>query len=98
MTGIDLWAAGAAAVASCALAYRRHMLRPGLSAWVTAPGPVQFGLAALAISLAMAVVSIFAGNHANVREAVIYSALAAVSIVMVWSLNRNGRTHPETGE
>lgn len=91
MTVVDLWAAGAAAVAACALATRANMLKPRLAKWSPAPWPVWGGLMALSISLGMGVVTILNGHHAGPREAVVYSVLALVALVMVVNLHINGR-------
>jgi hypothetical protein len=46
---------------------------------------------ALAITLAMGAITIGSGAHATPREAIVYSALAACGVVMLWNLHTNGR-------
>jgi hypothetical protein len=91
LTGIDLWAAAAAAIAACAVGLRRYMLKPGVGDWAPAPWPVQLALAVLAISLGMAAISIAAGGHATAREAMVYTVVAGSGVVMAWNLHANGR-------
>lgn len=91
MTAVDLWAAGAAFVAGSAVAIRARMLRPRQRAWTHAPVPVWLGLSILALAQLMAAASIWFGGHASPREAMGYTVLAAVSLVMLWNLNRHGR-------
>lgn len=91
MTAVDLWAASAAFVAGSAVAIRARMLRPHASAWTCAPTPVWTGLSLVALALVMAAASIWFGAHATAREAMVYSLLAASSVVMLWNLNRHGR-------
>lgn len=93
----DLWAAVAAAIAAGALALRANMLKPTQHTWAPAPWPVWAGLMGLAIALAMGSVTIGTGGHATPREAVIYTALAICSVVMVWNLHHNGRAAVDHG-
>lgn len=88
---VDVWAAVAAAVAAGALALRGNMLKPQIGSWAAAPRMVRVGLSLLSIALGMAAVTLFGGGHATAREAMIYSVLAAVAVVMAWNLHRNGR-------
>lgn len=91
MTPVDAWAASAAAIAAGALALRGNMLKPHHGAWALAPTPVWAGLLALSIALGMSAVSIAQGAHATAREAMVYTVLAAVAVVMAWNLHRHGR-------
>lgn len=94
MSPVDLWAAAAAAAATCAIALRRFMLKPGLGTWASAPGPVQFGLSILAAALGMRFWSLLGGKApANEGEAIIYTILAIVSAIMAWNLHATGRDH-----
>lgn len=91
MTSVDLWAALSAFLAGSAIAIRAHMLRPHQEAWSHAPTPVWVGLSVLALGLLMAAVSIWFGARATPREALVYTILAGVSLIMLWNLNRHGR-------
>lgn len=92
MTPLDLWAAVAASIGATSIAMRAFMLRPRQGAWAAAPAPVWIGLSALGIVLGMAAASLWFGrDHANGREALVYSALAVSSVALIWNLNRNGR-------
>lgn len=91
MTLVDLIAASAASVASFAIGVRARMLRPRQRTWSHAPPSVWLGLSLLALCLLMIAVTLWSGARASTREAVIYSVLAVVSLVMLWNLNRHGR-------
>jgi hypothetical protein len=91
MTAIDQWAACAAFVAGSAVSIRARMLRPHQQAWTHAPSPVWFGLSLLGLALLMSAASICFGAHATPREALVYTVLAGVGLVMLWNLNRHGR-------
>ncbi|MFN3585781.1 hypothetical protein [Phenylobacterium sp.] len=91
MNVVDVWAAVAAAVAAAALALRGNMLKPDIGSWAAAPRMVRIGLSLLSIALGMAAVTLIGGGHATAREAMIYTVLAAVAVVMAWNLHKNGR-------
>lgn len=91
MMPVDLWAACAAFVAGSAVAIRARMLRPHQQAWTHAPPPVYVGLSILALGLLMSAASIWFGAHATPREALVYTILAVVGLIMLWNLNRTGR-------
>lgn len=88
MSEVDVWALSAAIVAGVALGLRGCMLKPRLNTWPSGPNAVAVGLLLLSIAMGCAAVSILNGSHANAREALVYSALAGVSLVMLWNLNR----------
>jgi peptidoglycan/LPS O-acetylase OafA/YrhL len=64
------------------------MLRPRQTGLDAGPAPVWLGLSLLALALLMSAANIWAGAHATPREAVIYTILAGVGLVMLWNLNR----------
>lgn len=91
MSPVEIWAAAAASIASAAVGLRAHMLRPCLGTWTQAPRPVWVALTVLAAGLGMSAASLWFGARASPREAMVYTLLAGVSVVMVWNLNRHGR-------
>lgn len=91
MTPVDAWGAAAAAMAGSALAIRARMLRPHHDAWTHAPAVVWVGLSLLGMALVLRAITIARGVEAIAAEAMVYTVEAAVSAVMLWNLNRNGR-------
>ncbi len=91
LTIVDAWAALAAATAGAFLALRSNMLKPGFAAWCDASAPVRLSLFILSVIMGGAVVSIVRGGGATPREAVWYSALAVVSVVMFANLVAQAR-------
>lgn len=90
MSGVDLWAALAASVACASIAMRANMLKPQHRAWAQAPAAVWASLMLLAIGLGMAAVNIWTGGQATAREALGYTVLAAVSLVLLRNVHREG--------
>lgn len=88
---IDTWATVAAGTAAGGLALRRYMLKPGLGTWATASSGVQAVLSLAAGAMALVTVSILFGNHATPREALAYTAIAIMAVVMVANLHANGQ-------
>jgi peptidoglycan/LPS O-acetylase OafA/YrhL len=92
---VDAWATTAAFTAAGGLALRRYMLKPGLGTWCSAPPPVQGVLSLAAMAMALVAVSILCGAHATPREAMAYSAVAIMAVVMVANLHVHGRQDGE---
>lgn len=91
MTIVDVWAVSALSIGGSAVAVRARMLRPHQEAWTHAPAVVWGGLSLLGLALLMSAASIAFGAHASPREAMVYTVLACVSVIMLWNLNRHGR-------
>lgn len=85
---VDLWAMLAAGGACLALALRAEVLKPELNGFHNSPSPVRLSLTFLAATLGGRVISIAAGAHALPAEALVYTALAASSWVLLWNLHR----------
>lgn len=88
MSWVDVWAVIALFVAGVALYYRGVMLKPSYMRWVTAPGSVWFALMVAGVICGGAMLTIFGGTHATGREAMVYSAIAGLSVVMLVNLAR----------
>ena len=91
MDPVVIWAATACLVASAAIGIRARMLRPKQRTWTAAPPLVCVWLSLFALGLLMNAAAIWFDRAANAREAMVYSLLAAVSLVMLWNLHRNGK-------
>lgn len=85
---VDLWAMLTAAAACLALALRAEVLKPELLGFHSSPSPVRLSLTFLAATLGGRVISIAAGAHAIAPEALVYSALAVSSWVLLINLHR----------
>lgn len=92
MTTVDLWASFAAAVACIATGLRAEMLKPEISSFANAPAWVHAALTVLSIALALAAISIFGSGVATTREALTYTVLAVVSVILLGNLHRQRPT------
>lgn len=84
---VDGWAAAAAVIAAVALALRGELLKPERSAFFSGPMAVRLSITLVSILLGGRAVSIVkSGVHANAPEALVYSALAVSSLVLLVNL------------
>lgn len=89
MTGMDLAAAGAAALASGCLAIRSYMLRPDFESWCSAPRWVTSAIMLLSVTCAIVALSVVrSGVHATPREALLLIVLAVTALAMLLNLHR----------
>lgn len=92
MTPTDIWAATAESLACATISIRGFMLRPHQQVWTGAPTPVWVSLTALGIGEGMAAAPLWFGAHASGREAMTATLMAICGAVMLWNLNRHGRS------
>lgn len=94
MTALDVYTVGAAGVSFLALALRGNMLKPEVKPWSSSRAA---SLVILAFSLIMAGEAITVFNHgqATAREAMLVTAVAVVSLVMLVNLWAQRQGHPE---
>lgn len=91
MTAVDLWACAAAAVASAAIGLRYNLLKREAETFVDGPAPVRVALCCMALAMGYAMVSCFWSGATTEREALVYTILAAASLVLLWNLHRQSR-------
>jgi hypothetical protein len=101
LSSVDLWAAVASALAGGFLALRSNMLKPGFITWADAATPVRLALFLISVVLWGTCLSIVRGaliwgEHANAREAVVYTSLAVSAGVLFWNLHRQTRPRDDT--
>lgn len=86
---VDAWAAGSATIAALALGLRGELLRPERSTFFSGPAAVRGSIMLVSIALAGRVVSIVkSAAHASAPEALVYSALAVASVILLGNLQR----------
>ncbi|MGZ3272436.1 MAG: hypothetical protein ACXU82_03775 [Caulobacteraceae bacterium] len=95
MNHLDLWAGLALAGAGFLTGLRANMLKPLSKAFSTAPQPVSLALASLAaVNLGFSVPLILGLAHATAREAIVYTFMFVVALVLMVNLYLQAKRSP----